>query len=157
MNLNRLFATGMLLLALASLSAAAPAEQDVVVTYGTLDNRPVELVYEPSTRRVILRVSLASYSDATNKDSVLEYLKQQVQKIARPGNSVALGNGYRFTYTGGHPIWGPHSEHGPGYDYSCLMFAENARLVGKEITAGGTKQVQGWDGYRLWKPFIDRK
>lgn len=127
---------------------------EVIVRYATFQHRPVELVVDNQTRRVILRVKLADdylhghlqrmYGE-NYEAADLDYLKSEVVHIASAGQPMKIGESeISFHFTGGYPIWGPHTEYlASDGQYQALMFAENTTLRNAVITAQGRDQKIG--------------
>ncbi|MEK7208850.1 MAG: hypothetical protein AAB677_01165 [Patescibacteria group bacterium] len=117
---------------------------ELVVGYNGPDGKPFELVYDTKSRRVILRVDSSSES-FFNADE-LERLKSEVVRLILSGKtSLPLGDsGISFRFAEGqYPIWGPHEEVGPGYNYKSLFFAEGAAIKDGIIEAQGLPNRPG--------------
>jgi len=138
---------------ISTLSAATPSAEKVF-PYGQFKGHPVQLVVLPDSR-VMLRVGFSPspvYDTPNEQDEALTYLKQEVIRITSAGRPLAVdGSGYLLNFQSGHPIWGPSRSIGSkGDNFHNLLFAEHAVIVGNEIRAMGTKEVEGYDGYTLW-------
>ncbi|MBI2100949.1 MAG: hypothetical protein HYT47_02935 [Candidatus Vogelbacteria bacterium] len=124
-----------------SVSVSKPFQQmvpELVVGYNGPDGKPLELIYNPKSQRVILRVD-ASSGGFLNTDE-LERLKIEVMRLVSVGKMpVPLGDsGISFKFVEGqYPIWGPHHQVGPGYRYRALLFAERAVIKDGVIEASG--------------------
>ena len=110
---------------------------DLVVGYDGPNGKPFELVYNAKSQQVVLRTN-ASIVDFIGDDSV-ERLKTEVVRLISTESPVALGDsGISFRFVKGqYPIWGPHQEMVPGYNYHCLFFAEKALVKEGVIEAEG--------------------
>jgi hypothetical protein len=138
-------------------SSTTAHQKETVIEYTTFKDRPVQLVYEPARAYMVLRVGIEGNEQllcaGDTGDFLTQFLRNEVKRLVS-GEVVELGaTGFTFVYDGGHPIWGPHSEMNvSNKSYQCLLFAKNAKIVGKEIRAKGTSAVEGYDGYKLWRP-----
>ncbi len=128
-------------------------QKEIIIEYTTFNNQPVQIVCDKLSR-IIIRVRLPNDETMGLDGEYLEFLKKEVLKIAQPGKKTPLNNGYTFIYTGGCPIWGPHTLFaGKDGHFSGLMFAENATISedGKQIIASGTEKPPTYNGYELWE------
>ncbi len=135
------------------------ASQDVlVIEYAKYKGNPVELVYDQNDGSVQLRIRYSgNYNSVTNDDLALNFLREEALRLSS-SRVIPLGkSGYNFRFLGGHPIWGPYMSIQLDYHYRCLQFAGSGSVTGKTILARGTKIIEGYNGYALWKPDIPKK
>lgn len=156
MKLHVLRTAFALILGTATLGMAqTPQRHDTIINYGQFKGHPVQLVFDGN--RVTLRVRLDDGADATKtipQDDAFAYLRDEVVKRLATGKSVHIApSGFVFTYTGGHPLWGPYTAHYQEGHFACLEFAENGTVIGKEIYGGGRSNFVDYDGYKFWEPY----
>ncbi len=127
-------------------------QEEVVIEYAMFESHPVEMVYDPNDGRVELRVLFNKDEYSASDYKWLAFLKEEVLRLASANQPVVLGkSGYTFEFLGGHPIWAPYTGWYIDYNCKCLYFANSGSIDGQIIQAQGTKEIEGWNGYELWK------
>jgi hypothetical protein len=123
-----------------------------IVRYGEFEGEPVELVVNRLGGTAVLRVHHAVGSGKDFLPGTTEYLKAEVEKFVTAKKPVRLGQtGKTFEFTGGYPIWGPHSSYvgDEGHDTS-LYFADGVTIAGDAITGKGPAEMgKGYYPYVL--------
>lgn len=115
---------------------------EIVITYGNFNRRPLQMVLDQKSSRVIVRVDITQDNEhrvGATHDQVLQFLKNEVERLVASDSPIQLGtSGVTLTFNGKFPIWGPHTTcRGMQKEYDCLLFAEHASLKDGNIVAWG--------------------
>ena len=129
---------------------------DTIITYGNFNGRPLQMVLNRQSRRIILRIDMtASKLETSNvhpDTATLDFLRHEVERLVSFTNvTTELGNsGVTFKFHGNLPAWGPHSEYlGFQKHYECLYFGNDAKVQGRNLEAWGEKTKPGYYPYQL--------
>lgn len=135
--------------------SAKASHSETVIQYGQFNGHPIQLVYEPQTRTLILRVIAPDAPDGIPKadDPNLVFLKREAERLGLAKKPIQLGKTpYHFVYGDGYLLWIPYQMSDGGDKFVCLMFADAATVVGHNIKGNGAKEIPPDWGYDKESP-----
>ena len=115
-------------------------EAELVIKY-TEGGKNFQLVFEPKSGQVIIRLPIIAGKD--NTEETLDLLVKEVVRLVSPRGAVKLGgSGMTFYFKRGYPVWSPFGLFGPGDDFKCLYFAQEALVSSGFIEAEGIQESE---------------
>jgi hypothetical protein len=111
---------------------------EMATPYTNPDGRSFELVFDLRGTKLTLRTPSTNFKPNVGLDPELDMIKMEVIRLTSATTPIKLGDsGYTFRYEGGYPIWGPSMQTVHGKWHQNLLFAEEGKLTGLQITARG--------------------